>query len=235
MDALPSSAFINNMFCGFDYIGAAALATLGFVVVVISGRGTPNRHKSFFTHHYGDFAYSSDFTDRIAGLRQLAERYPYMDLDRVGLAANENPSNNAIYGALLHSDFYKVTVIHCMPDPRFWSSQLTESWEISMSPTASPKTPPPEDCVDDFNGKLLLTLGMGNSAMHQATFLLVDALVKANKDFDLLCFPNVQHHVSNYGQRREWDYFVTHLKGEAPPKQFRLTRGLDSLIASYEV
>ena len=225
---LPTGSFTNTPFCGHQYLLAAALANLGFIVVHITGRGTPNRNKAFYTHHFGDQAFNSDLTDRIAGIRQLAKRFPYMDLDRVGISANENPTNNAIYGALLHSDFYKVTVIHCMPDDRFTFAAYTDGVEFSLPESAPPKTPFPENCVEKFDGKLLLILGMG-WAHHSPTFLLVDALKKANKDFDMLCIPNLHHATCAYTQRREFDYFVTHLLGETPPKQFLLTRGQDSL------
>ena len=226
--ALPTGSFINTPFCGHQYLLAAALANLGFIVVHITGRGTPNRNKAFYTHHYGDQAFNSDLTDRIAGIGQLAKRYPYMDLNRVGLSANENPVNNAIYGALLHSDFYKVTVMHCMPDARFIPAAYSESIESSLPESLPPKTPYPENCIEKFDGKLLLILGMG-WAQHSPTFLLADALKKANKDFDMLCIPNMHHATCAYTQRREWDYLVTHLLGEKPPKQFLLTRGQDSL------
>jgi len=225
---LPTGSFSNTPFCGHQYLLAAALANLGFIVVHITGRGTPNRNKSFYTHHYGDQAFNSDLTDRIAGIKQLAKRYPYMDLNRVGLSANENPTNNAIYGALLYSDFYKVTVIHCMPDSRFVHSGANELGAPPQSERVISKTPHPENCVGGFDGKLFLILGMG-WAHHSPTFLLVDALKKANKDFDMLCIPNMHHATCAYTQRREWDYLVTHLLGETPPKQFLLTRGQDSL------
>ena len=227
ISAYSSGSFSNGPFCGNDYFGAAALAELGFIVVSIHGRGTPCRSKDFFTHHYGDQAFTSDLSDRIAGLQQLGKRYPYMDLDRAGISANENPSNNAIYASLLYSSFYKVTVIHCMPDPRFWEASLSEAFEGSSLSGLHDRTPYPEECVDTFGGKLLLVLGMGQWAFHQPTFLLVDALKNANKDFDMLCLPNVQHQVCAYAQRREWDYFVAHLQGGKPPKQFKLIRGED--------
>ena len=63
--------------------------------------------------------------------------------------------------------------------------------------------------------------------MHQPTFLMADALKKANKDFDMLCIPGMHHTICSYTQRREWDYLVTHLQGTLPPKQFELTNGLD--------
>ena len=224
----PQGSFINTPYMGSLYIFAAALATLGFIVVTITGRGTPNRNKAFYTHHYGDHAFTSDFSDRIAGIRQLAERYPYMDLERVGISANENTCHNAIYGPLLHSDFYKVTVIHCLPDPRWWESALSEAQEITMSETAPLRTAYPEDCVEAFSGKLLLILGLGHGALQAPTMRLVEALKNSNKDFDMLCIPNMHHAVSSYTQRREWDYLVTHLQGGEPPEQYKLTRGQDS-------
>ena len=118
-----------------------------------------------------------------------------------------------------------------MPDPRFWNSSLSEAFEIPMSSTTPPKTPYPEDCVDAFSGKLLLIIGMGAWAMHQPTFLLVDALKKANKDFDMLCIPGLHHEPCSYTVRREWDYLVTHLQGGEPPKQFELISGLDLALA----
>lgn len=225
-------SFSNNPFCGANYIGAAALAALGFIVVAIDGRGTAHRNKAFALHHHGDQAYSSDFTDRIAGLRQLAERYPSMDLEHVGISANEDVCNNAIYASLLYSDFYKVSVIHCMPDLRFWVASACEEVEISRSSTAETKTPYPEDCVDTFKGKLLLVQPMGLYSEIQPAFLLVDALIKANKDFDMVCIPNLHSQVCAYDRRREWDYLVTHLQGGEPPEQFQLTTGKDLATAA---
>jgi len=219
----PLGSFSNSAFSGHQAYHAAATAALGFVVVMIAGRGTSCRDKAFYTHHYGDHAFNSDLNDRIAGIRQLAERYPYMDLERVGITGDENGCNNAIYGSLLHSDFYKVSVITCMPDPRFTNSGVCRPTNTSISKTAPPRTPYPEDCVEFFRGKLLLMQGMGNWGVPSPTFLLVNALIKANKDVDMLCIPNMQHTVSAYSQRREWDYLVTHLLGCEPPPQFLLT------------
>ena len=116
---LPLGSFVNTQWYGTNYYQAAAMAALGFVVVCITGRGTTGRDKAFYTHHYGDHAFSSDFNDRIAGIRQLAERYPYMDINRVGINGDENPINNVIYASLLHSRLLQSHRTHCMRDPRF--------------------------------------------------------------------------------------------------------------------
>ncbi|ETN92763.1 Prolyl tripeptidyl peptidase precursor [Gammaproteobacteria bacterium MOLA455] len=219
---LPLGSFVNTKFYGTNYYQAAAMAALGFVVVCIAGRGTTGRDKAFYTHHYGDYAYSNDFNDRIAGIRQLAERYPYMDINRVGINGDENPINNVIYASLLHSNFYKVTVLHCMGDPRFALPIVTETTEMAMSNMGLPRTPYPEDCVESFSGKLLLIQGLKVSSI-EPSYRLVDALVNANKDVDMLCVPNMLHMVTPYTLRRQWDYLVTHLMGEKPPEQFLLT------------
>ncbi|ETN91610.1 Prolyl tripeptidyl peptidase precursor [Gammaproteobacteria bacterium MOLA455] len=219
---LPVGSFVNTMQYGTIYYQAAAMAVLGFVVVCIAGRGTPSRSKAFYTHHYGDHAFSNDFNDRIAGIRQLAERYPYMDINRVGISGDEWPINNVIYASLLHSSFYKVTVLHCMCDPRFALAIVADTTEMTISKMTPPRTPYPEDCVESFSGKLLLIQGLRGSSIEPSS-RLVNALVNTNKDVDMLCVPNLLHMVTPYTLRREWDYLVTHLMGGEPPEQFLLT------------
>ena len=166
----------------------------------------------------GSYEYHCEFV----GLRELAKRFPYMDVERVGISANENPTNNSIYALLHHSDFYKVAVIHCLTDPRFMPTFWSEAVDTAMFESAIDKTPYPEDCVESFGGKLLLIQGIGLGGIVAPAFRLVEALKNANKDFDMLCLPKVNNQVSSYGTRREWDYFVTHLQGDIPPKQYRL-------------
>ena len=144
-----------------------------------------------------------------------------MDINRVGINGDENPINNVIYASLLHSSFYKVTVLHCMGDPRFTVPEISETTEMAMSKMTPPRTPYPEDCVESFSGKLLLIQGLRGSSLEPSS-RLVDALVKANKDVDMLCVPNMMHMVTPYGLRNQWDYLVTHLMGEKPPEQFLL-------------
>jgi hypothetical protein len=93
---------------------------------------------------------------------------------------------------------------------------------MAMSKMTVPRTPYPEDCVESFSGKLLLIQGLKDSP-PEPCYRLVDALVKANKDVDMLCVPNMLHMVTPYTLRRQWDYFITYLMGEEPPEQFLLT------------
>ena len=218
----PTGSFHNaSIFVGQSYFWGAAYAALGFIVVMIDGRGTTGREKAFLTHRFGDQAFTNDIDDRIAGIQQLAKRYP-MDLDRVGISADENGTHNSIYGLLQHSDFYKVGVVHCLPDVRCQPESFVSVGDGFSHATAEPKTPWPEECVESFDGKLLLIQGMSPWGIAVPTFRLVDALNKANKDFDMLCLPSVNQQITGYTVRRDWDYLVRHLMGEKPPKQFKL-------------
>ena len=94
--------------------------------------------------------------------------------------------------------------------------------EFAMAERKPPRTAYPEDCVENFSGKLLLIQGLGPWTMPEPTYRLVNALIKANKDVDMLCVPNMSHMIIPYTLRREWDYLVTHLMGAKPPEQFLL-------------
>lgn len=228
ISAMPQGAFQNNVFAGFAYFHPCALAALGFIVVVIEGRGTPFRHRAFNEYHYGDHRYAGDFDDRIAGIRQLAERYPYMDIERVGLV-NTEAMTNGIY-ALQYSDFYKVAVHHCFYDPRYGYAGLTDAPDgtFNNSPVSNP-----EDYAASLNGKLLLIVGLLSNTAG-ATLRVVEALKNANKDFDMLCMPNMGPNLSVYTIRREWDYLVRHLQGTEPPAQFPMESKHDILMKSSE-
>lgn len=217
IDAMPQGSFDNGTYNGLVYYHGIALAALGFIAVVIEGRGTPLRNKAFRDHHFGDFYYAGDFDDRIAGMRQLAQRYSSMDLNRVGIVSTENMTNS-VYALLKHSNFYKVAVLHCYYDPRFGYVRWNEAADGMLDNVT---TSYPEDCVKTFGGKILLIQGM-LSSLAGATFRLVDALQKANKTFDMLCLPEMSNSMTSYTIRREWDYLVEHLYGTEPPSDFHL-------------
>ena len=226
----PHGSFVNGPLFDYFYLWASSLAALGFIVVTIEGRGTPLRGKEFQDHGYGDFNSANDCADRIAGIRQLADRYPYMDLDRVGITGLDN-CTNSVFSIFKHSDFYKVAVEHCFTDPRLTLSVLGEVYDaIPIGNQTNFNTSHAEECIDSFNGKLLLVDGMLNASTPAGTFRLVDALQKANKDFDMLCLPNGHHDLPTYAIRRTWDYLVKNLQGVEPPKEFKLTTSLDIIM-----
>ena len=221
---LPIGSFINAEYFGLWYLQAAALAELGFIVVTVSGRGTVYRDAKFTDFSYGSLPSVNYVEDRIAGINQLSERYPYIDLERVGVMGF-NGMPTAVFGLLEHPEFYKVGVSHALNDPRLIATTYGEYFEGDGRSASDEGRP--EKLVENLKGKLLLMHGLLDTMDHAAiTFRLVEALQQANKDFDMLIFPNegVSAHIgSDYAFRRTWDYFVEHLQNTKPPKEFDLS------------
>lgn len=208
------------------YTTLAALAELGFIVTLIEGRGTPHRSKSFHDFGYTPFMEGSGIIDHVAGIKQLAKRYPYMDLNNVGVTSFDGAGNGSIFGLLHHSNFYKVGVAFSMWDPRF--IKQGEVFHGLVQPSDHQQSIW-SDAVNNLQGKLLLVTGLMDAYFHSCmTFQLVDMLVKANKDVDLLIQPNGGHgfRVKN-AHRKVWDYLVRHLQGVEPPKNFALKTGFE--------
>ena len=230
---VPVGSFHWDPMLGYTYTLSTALAALGFIVVSIEGRGTPQRGKQFQEYYAGDLAGEHVLDDHVAGIKQLAKRYPSMDLTRVGIVAAEQ-SSFAVYGAVHHSDFFKAAVQHCFSDSRYMQANATEMYfdfPIEIDAQAEERVDKElsksryiDDFVESLDAKLLLITGMLSTAVG-STFRLVDALQKANKDFDMICMPNMFHQMTSYTIRREWDYMVKHLQGIEPPKEFSLTVG----------
>ena len=211
------------------YTMAASIAELGLIVTLIMGRGTPYRSKGFHDFGYESFTDGCGIVDHVAGIKQLAERYPYMDLNKVGIMKPDAPANGAVLGLLNYPDFYKVGVAFSVWDPR-----LVKQGEVyhGLTTEADCKQPLWDDLVGNFQGKLLLVAGLIDPYFHRSmTFQLVDAMVKANKDVDLLIAPNGGHgYQVKHAHRRAWDYLVQHLLGSEPPKNFTLQTGFEKLV-----
>jgi dipeptidyl-peptidase 4 len=230
---LPAGSFTNNSVAGYLYKTSAALAELGFIVVDIYGRGTMNRSREFSKEPLIELSGSDSQADRVAGIRQLAEQYPYMDLNRVGVGGQVSTST-AISGLLGYPDFYKVgvSVAACF-DLRMLGAFVGESYG-DMPATLDTLTPA-QTLVDNLKGKLLIIHGMKAPTVTVAlAFSLIDALQQANKDFDMLVLPNDGYGMSSYSMRRCWDYLVTHLLGVEPPKNFKLVSPTDLIAARKE-
>jgi dipeptidyl-peptidase-4 len=221
----PHGAFTAGALLGIIYYRAAALAALGFIVVMIEGRATPLRDKQFQDYGHGDFSAADELKDHITGMRQLATRYPYMDLERVGIIGLEGMSN-IVFSLLKYSDFYKVAAVHYQEDCwDFPVRYITDEWYGTADKALIAKKMHPSDYVETFDGKLLLTEGMQSMSLAN-TFRLIEALQKANKDFDQVFLPNLYYGGNDYNYRREWDYLVRHLQGVEPPKGFVLESGV---------
>lgn len=209
-----------------------ALAELGFVVVVIDGTCNPGRSKSFHDVCYGDMA-DNTLEDQIAGLQQLADRYPYLDLERVGIWGHSGGGFATAAALFRYPDFYKVGISESgNHDNRNYEDDWGERYIGLLKTDESGGSNYQEQAnqiyAENLKGKLLLAHGgLDDNVPPYNTYLVVDALIKANKDFDLLIFPNARHGYgrdSFYMMRRRWDYFVEHLRGAVPPKEFEIRR-----------
>jgi len=205
---------------------ARALAELGFIVVNIDGRGTPYRSKAFHDYQYGKLELGGGLEDHVAGLRQLAERRPYLDLDRVGVYGHSGGGFMSARAMMLYPDFYKVAVSSAgNHDQRGYISLWGETY-MGLPVAHRYDAQSNASLAKNLKGKLLLAFGdLDDNVQPALTVQLIDALEKANRDYDLLIVPNANHGfalTSTYFMRRRWDYFVTHLLGQAPPPNYEI-------------
>ncbi|HEX8357732.1 MAG TPA: prolyl oligopeptidase family serine peptidase, partial [Segetibacter sp.] len=207
-----------------------ALAELGFVVVAIEGTCNPLRSKSFHDLCYGNMA-DNTLPDQIAGMQQLAAKYPYIDIARAGIWGHSG-GGYATASAMFHfPDFFKVGISESgNHDNRNYEDDWGERYIglLQQQPNGSSNydAQANQNYAKNLKGKLMLAHGMlDDNVPPYNTLLVVDALIKANKDFDLVIFPNSRHGYgafSYYMTRRRWDYFVRHLKGATPPQEYEL-------------
>jgi len=207
-----------------------SLAELGFIVVCIDGMGTPFRSKTFHAAYWGDLG-DNTLPDQVSGMKDLAAQYPFIDLDRVGIYGHSG-GGNATAAALLHyPDFFKVGIAESgNHDQRDYEDDWAEKWaglEVkNPDGTSNYDSQANQNFAKNLKGHLLLAHGsMDDNVPPNNTLLMVDALIKANKDFDLLIIPNVPHGygiASPYMTRRRWDYFVRYLAGDIPPVNYEM-------------
>jgi len=205
-----------------------ALAELGFAVVEIDGMGTPWRSKKFHDAYFGDMG-DNTLPDQVAGMKDLAAKYPWIDLPRAGVWGHSG-GGYATAGAMFHyPDFFKVGISESgNHDNRNYEDDWAEKWQGLLEKkgeTTNYDSQANQNFVKNLKGKLLLTHGtMDDNVPPSNTLVLVDELIKANKDFDLLLLPNRRHGYAAepYMIRRRWDYFVRHLLGAEPPQGYEL-------------
>jgi dienelactone hydrolase len=207
-----------------------ALAELGFVVIEIDGSGNPTRSKKFHDAYYGDMG-NNTLPDQIAGMKQAAAKYSYIDLDRVGIYGHSGGGFATADAMFRYPDFFKVGISESgNHDNRVYEDDWGERYQGLLKKNADGTTnyddQANQNLAKNLKGHLLLAHGtMDNNVPPNNTLLVVDALIKANKDFDLLMLPNQAHGYggeSNYMTRRRWDYFVRYLLGAEPPKEYEL-------------
>ena len=205
---------------------AESLAELGFIVVTVDGRGTPYRSKAFHDVSYGHINQAGQLDDHIAVLRQLASRYPYIDLQRVGITGHSQGGYAAARALLAYPDFFKVGVASAgVHDMGGYNADMGEIYQ-GMPDGSNYQHMGNSELAANLKGKLLLIYGdMDDNVPPALTIQLVDALIKANKDFDLLLLPNGNHmktFTDPYITRRRWDFLTRHLLGVEPPAGYAI-------------
>jgi dipeptidyl-peptidase-4 len=208
---------------------AQALAELGFVVVEIDGMGTPWRSKKFHEAYYGDMG-DNTLPDQVAGMKQLAERYSWIDIGRAGIYGHSGGGYATADAMFRYPDFFKVGISEAgNHDNRGYEDDWGEKWQGLLAKnsdgTSNYDSQANQNFAKNLKGHLLLAHGtMDNNVPPYNTLLVVNELIKANKDFDLLLLPNRNHGFGNepYMIRRRWDYFVRYLLGAEPPQGYEL-------------
>jgi dipeptidyl-peptidase-4 len=205
-----------------------ALAELGFAVVIIDGTCNPDRSKSFHDACYGNIA-DNTLEDQISGIKQLATKYPFMDLDKVGIWGHSGGGYATAAALFRYPEFYKVGISESgNHENRNYEDDWGERYIGLLTKDANGKSNYEDQANANFasnlKGKLLLAHGgMDDNVPPYNTYLVIQALQKANKDFDFILFPNARHGFgadTYYMMRKRWDYFVTHLLQAQPPKEF---------------
>ncbi len=212
-----------------------ALAELGFIVVEVDAMGTPGRSKAFHDIYYGNMG-DNGLPDQVGTIRQLADRRPYMDLARVGIWGHSGGGFASTAGILRYPDFYRVAVSSAgNHDNRNYEDDWGERWQGLLE--YSGETDPVRGhalsnydnqanplLAENLQGRLLLAHGLMDTNVHpSSTMLMADALIAAEKDFDLIILPNSGHGFLNsrWFMKRRWDYFIEHLQQRQPNAQFR--------------
>ena len=211
----PQGSFVPKTFS--TQLGMQSLAELGFIVVQIDGMGTSNRSKAFHDVAWKNLG-DAGFPDRILWHKAIAAKYRYYDITRVGIYGTSAGGQNSMGALLFHPEFYKVAVSAAgCHDNRMDKIWWNEQWMGELGPHYSASSN--VDNASRLEGKLLLVVGeMDMNVDPASTFQVVNALIKANKAFDLLVIPGAGHTSGGpYGERKRNDFFVHHLMGVEPP------------------
>ncbi|SFG15184.1 Dipeptidyl aminopeptidase/acylaminoacyl peptidase [Salegentibacter agarivorans] len=213
----PHSSFVPKEFHS-QYSTLQPLAELGFIVVQIDGMGTSNRSKAFHDVCWQNLK-DSGFPDRKLWIKAAAEKYPYMDDERVGIRGTSAGGQSAGAALVFNSDFYDVAVASCgchdnRMDKIWWNEQWM-GYPIGPHYAASSNI----EHADKLKGNLMLIVGEVDDNVDPAsTMQFADALIKANKDFELVVLPGESHTSGGeFGERKRRDFFVEHLLNVKPP------------------
>jgi len=195
------------------------LAELGFIVLVVDGLGSSGRSKEFHNYSYKNLG--GNLADHVGAIRQLAERYSWIDTTRVGIYGHSAGGYDAAHALLAYPDFYKVAVAssadHDHRMEKAWWPEMYMGWPVDSAYHLQSNI----TMAGNLKGKLLITHGgIDDNVNPSATFKLAEALIKNDKQFDMLILPSQRHGYGGehrqYFTKKLWNYFVEHLRGEEP-------------------
>ena len=210
----PQGSFVPKSFT----TRAEPLTDLGFVVVQIDGMGTNNRSKAFHDVIWKNLK-DSGFEDRILWHKAVAAKYPWYDISRVGIFGTSAGAQSAMGALLFHPEFYTAAVSnsgsHDNRMDKIWWNEQWMGWPIGPEYAASSNV----DNAYRLQGRLLLVAGeMDTNVDPSSTMQVINALIKAQKDFEFLYVPDGGHGAGgDYGKRRLLDFFVRALQGQPTP------------------
>jgi dipeptidyl aminopeptidase/acylaminoacyl peptidase len=226
----PQGFFVPKTFSAALRVQQQTIAELGFITVMVDGRGTTGRSQTFHEFSYRNLGGS--FEDHVAMIKRIAAQYPYMDIDRVGIYGTSAGGYGSAHAMLAFPDFYKVGVSisgdHDARLDKAWWNELYQGYPIGTDYAEQSNV----TMASRLKGHLLLVHGDIDDNVHVVeTMRFADALMKANKNFDMLIVPNMYHGEGGnlYLVRRRWDYFVQNLLGVTPPPGYEIHEDRENL------
>ncbi len=218
--AVRTPKSFNRVYRGSDQ----PLAELGFIVITVDGLGTAGRSKAFQDYSWKNLG-DIGSPDHIKAITELAEKYSYMDTNRVGIYGHSAGGYDAGRAIMKHPDFYKVAVSSAGNHDH----RIAKAWwpEHYMDYPEGPHYEEQSNVnmAENLEGHLLIAHGdLDDNVNPAGTMRLVDALIKAGKDFDMLIMPNETHGMSgtDYFTVKRWNYFVEHLLGAKPIRHYKI-------------
>ncbi|HVH61028.1 MAG TPA: prolyl oligopeptidase family serine peptidase, partial [Candidatus Sulfotelmatobacter sp.] len=219
----PQGFFVPKTFGAALRNGQQQISELGFIGVMIDGRGTTGRSRAF--HEFSYHNLGGAFDDHVEMIKQMAAKFPYVDRDRVGIYGTSAGGYGAAHAILSFPDFYKVCVSisgdHDARLDKAWWNELYQGYPVGPDYAEQSNV----TMASRLKGHLLIEHGDIDDNVHVVeTMRLTDALIRANKNFDQLIVPNMYHGEGGnpYLIRRRWDYFVQYLLGVNPPPDFAI-------------
>jgi dipeptidyl aminopeptidase/acylaminoacyl peptidase len=212
----PQGSFVPKTFS--TQTGMQSLAELGFIVVQIDGMGTANRSKAFHDVAWKNLG-DAGFPDRILWHKAVAAKYPSYDISRVGVYGTSAGGQNAMGAVLFHPEFYKAAAAasgcHDNRMDKIWWNEQWMGWPLGPEYAASSNM----ENAAKLEGNLLLIYGeMDTNVDPSSTMQVVNKLLLANKNFELVAIPNSNHTGGGeYGDHKRYDFFVRYLRRLEPP------------------